>query len=40
VAGDGRVAVKTPRGSFTATASLSEREKALVLAGGLLASIK
>ena len=40
VSGDGRVAVKTPRGSFTATASLSEREKALVLAGGLLASIK
>ena len=40
VAGDGRVMVKTPRGSFTATASLSEREKALVLAGGLLASIK
>ena len=40
VAGDGRVTVKTPRGSFTATASLSEREKTLVLAGGLLASIK
>ncbi len=40
VAGDGRVTVKTPRGSFTATTSLSEREKELVLAGGLLASIK
>ncbi len=40
VAGDGRVTVKTPRGSFTATTSLSDREKELVLAGGLLASIK
>jgi aconitate hydratase len=40
VAGDGRVTVKTPRGSFTATAALSAREKALILAGGLLASIK
>ncbi len=40
VSGDGRVTVKTPRGSFSATASLSGREKELVLAGGLLASIK
>jgi len=40
VSGGGHVTVKTPRGSFSATASLSAREKTLVLAGGLLASIK
>ena len=38
VSGDGHVTVKTPRGSFSATATLSDREKTLVLAGGLLAS--
>ncbi len=40
VAGDGQVTVKTAKGSFTATACLSDREKQLLLAGGLLASLK
>ncbi len=40
VAGDGKVQVKTAKGTFTATATLSDREKEIVLAGGLLASIK
>ncbi|MGN0846456.1 MAG: aconitase family protein, partial [Kiritimatiellia bacterium] len=40
VAGDGTVTVKTAKGSFTATASLSSREKHLLLCGGLLASLK
>ena len=40
VSGDGRVTVKTAKGAFTATARLSDREKQLLLAGGLLASLK
>ena len=40
VSGDGRVTVKTVKGAFTATARLSGREKQLLLAGGLLASLK
>lgn len=40
VSGDGRVTVKTAKGAFTATARLSGREKQLLLAGGLLASLK
>lgn len=37
---DGKVTVKTPNGTFTATATLSDREKHLLLCGGLLASLK
>ena len=33
------VAIKTPKGTVTATAALSERERRLVLCGGLLASL-
>ena len=40
VAGDGKAHVKTAKGTFTATAALSDREREIVLAGGLLASIK
>ena len=40
VSGDGRVTVKTAKGAFSATARLSGREKQLLLAGGLLASLK
>ncbi len=40
VAGDGKVTVKAGRKTFTATASLSDREKHLLLCGGLLASLK
>lgn len=40
VEGDGTVTVKTPNGTFTATATLSDREKHLLLCGGLLASLK
>lgn len=40
VSDDGRVTVKTAKGAFTATARLSGREKQLLLAGGLLASLK
>lgn len=40
VEGDGKVTVKTPNGTFTATATLSDREKHLLLCGGLLASLK
>ena len=41
VAGDGKVTVKRADGSsFTATATLSPREKHLLLCGGLLASLK
>lgn len=40
VEGDGKVTVKTPNGSFTATATLSDRERHLLLCGGLLASLK
>ncbi len=39
VEGDGRVTVKVGGKSFTATASLSDREKHLILCGGLLASL-
>ncbi len=37
--GDGRVTVKAGNKSFTATAALSDREKHLILCGGLLASL-
>ena len=41
VEGDGKVTVKRADGSsFTATATLSAREKHLLLCGGLLASLK
>jgi aconitate hydratase len=40
VEGDGRVTVKAGTRTFTATATLSEREKHLLLCGGLLASLK
>ncbi len=40
VAGDGKVTVKVGKKAFTATASLSDREKHLLLCGGLLASLK
>ena len=40
VKGDGKVTVRTAKGSFTATATLSDREKHLLLCGGLLASLK
>ncbi len=40
VEGDGRATVKTAKGAFTATARLSSREKRLLLAGGLLASLR
>ncbi len=39
VEGDGRLAVKTPRGEVRVVATLSERERRLVLCGGLLASL-
>ncbi len=39
VEGDGRVTVKVGKKSFTATAALSDREKHLILCGGLLASL-
>jgi len=39
VEGDGVLVVKSPKGEFRAVARLSEREKRLVLCGGLLASI-
>ena len=40
VEGDGKVTVKVGGKTLTATASLSDREKQLILAGGLLASLK
>ena len=41
VEGDGKVTVKREGGaSFTATATLSAREKHLLVCGGLLASLK
>jgi aconitate hydratase len=40
IEGDGKITVKALGKSFTATASLSDREKELILAGGLLASLK
>ena len=39
VAGDGKVTVKVGAKTFTATASLSDREKHVLLCGGLLASL-
>ena len=39
VEGDGRLAVKGPNGSFVVRTRLSDREKRLVLCGGLLASL-
>ncbi len=39
VAGDGRVTVRAGSLTFTATATLSDREKHLLLCGGLLASL-
>lgn len=40
VEGDGKVTVRVGGRTFTATATLSDRERHLVLAGGLLASLK
>ena len=40
VEGDGKVTVKAGGRTFTATTSLSDREKHLILCGGLLASLK
>ena len=39
VEGDGVLAVKGPKGSFAVKTSLSDREKHLILCGGLLASL-
>ena len=39
VEGDGTLAVKGPKGAFTVKATLSDREKHLLLCGGLLASL-
>ena len=36
VAGDGRLAVRTQAGTITLQTALSDREKAIILAGGLL----
>ena len=40
VEGDGKVTIRSGSGTFTATTSLSGREKQLILAGGLLASLR
>ena len=40
VEGDGKVTIKAGGRTITATTSLSDREKELILAGGLLASLK
>lgn len=40
VKGDGKVTIKAGKNTFTATATLSSREKELLLCGGLLASLK
>ena len=40
VKGDGKVTIKIGKNTFTATATLSDREKHLILCGGLLASLK
>ena len=40
VEGDGKVTVRAGGRTFTATTSLSDREKTLILAGGLLASLR
>ena len=39
VDGDGELMVKGPKGSFAVKTSLSDREKRLILCGGLLASL-
>jgi aconitate hydratase len=39
IQGDGEATLKTAKGSFTVKTSLSEREKHLILCGGLLASL-
>ncbi len=39
VEGDGRLVVKGPKGTFAVKTSLSDREKHLILCGGLLASL-
>ena len=39
VKGDGSLTVKTPRGAFPVKTSLSDRERRLILCGGLLASL-
>ena len=39
VEGDGRMTVKGPKGAFVVKTSLSDREKHLILCGGLLASL-
>ena len=39
IEGDGTAVLKTAKGSFTVKTSLSEREKRLILCGGLLASL-
>ncbi len=39
VEGDGRLVVRSPKGNFTVRTALSPREKQLILAGGLLASL-
>jgi hypothetical protein len=40
VEGDGRATVKAGPRTFTVTATLSERERHLILCGGLLASLR
>ena len=40
VEGDGTLVVKGPRGSFTVKTMLSDRERHLILCGGLLASLR
>ena len=40
VEGDGKATFKAGKSTFTATATLSAREKHLLLCGGLLASLK
>ena len=40
VQGDGKATVKADGKTFTVTAALSDREKHLILSGGLLASLK
>ena len=39
VEGDGKATVKTPKGTFAIQTALSDREKHLILCGGLLASL-
>ena len=39
IEGDGKLRVRTPKGEITVCAALSDREKRLILCGGLLASL-